>query len=116
MILYLELIENITVVSPEACCNLEVVSCQGTMESNSYKKNKTNKKKQGQELGLFRQADWSISWLKGVEMTFANNVSKSPWKPYSWMLHYMSCCIMNNDAASNTVKGVLKQQRQEYLY
>ena len=45
MILYLELIENITVVSPEACCNLEVVSCQGTMESNSYKKNKTNKQK-----------------------------------------------------------------------
>ena len=25
MILYLELIENITVVSPGACCNLEVV-------------------------------------------------------------------------------------------
>lgn len=44
MILYLELIENITVVSPEACCNLEVVSCQGTMESNSYKKNENKKK------------------------------------------------------------------------
>lgn len=56
MILYLELIENITVVSPEACCNLEVVSCQGTMESNSYKINE-NKKKHVQELGLFRWAD-----------------------------------------------------------
>lgn len=54
MNLYLELIENITVVSPGACCNLEVVSCQGTIERNSYKKKK--KKKQGQELGLFKQA------------------------------------------------------------
>lgn len=57
MILYLELIENITVVSPEACCNLEVVSCQGTMESNSYKKNENKQKKHVQELGLFRRAD-----------------------------------------------------------
>lgn len=55
MILYLELIENITVVSPGACCNLEVVSCQGTIERNSYKKKK-KKKEQGQELGLFKQA------------------------------------------------------------
>ena len=52
LILYIELIENITLMSPGACCNLEVVSCRGTMERNSYKK----KKKQDQELGLFRQA------------------------------------------------------------
>ena len=54
LILYIELIENITLVSPGACCNLEVVSCRGTMERNSLKKKK--RKNQDQELGLFRQA------------------------------------------------------------